>query len=343
MTLTMYEIAEKVNVSQATVSRALNNDPKISKSTRQRIRKVADKLGYRYSYAARSLKLGKTNTIGIIVPDFANPFYIEFIRAIETNCHNRKHHTMIVEFGMDFDHQRECLEQLLDRGCDGVIASFFKIEPVKALVGEFLTQKKPLFIHGLPSDLGSLAVDGTNIDMSRGIESAISHLVEFGHRKIHLLMSLHPEQNETGRVKGLKSGFSKRNLDLQPDTITYRYTGNQLEDGFNAAKELIRKHPETTAIIGVNDIFTMGVLHALADEGFSVPGDISVIGTDNTWICKHWPSPLTSIDQHTEECANLAVNTIFNHLNNGNSNKPKYINLSTDLVVRKSTGPARKT
>ena len=342
MALTMSEIAEKVNVSQATVSRALSNDPKISKNTKLRIKRVADKLGYRCSLAARSLKLGKTNTIGIIIPDLLNPFYVEFLRALETNCYNNNHHTLVVEFGMDFDRQKECLEQLLDRGCDGVIASLFKIEPVRNLIAEFLTQKKPVFIHGLPKDLGSFAVDGTHVDMSKGIELATSHLAEFGHRNIHLIMGQHPEQDESGRIKGLKNGFLKNELKFTQETVAYRYTGNPLEDGFEATKELLRKHPETTAIMGINDMLTIGILQALAEEGLSVPKDISVIGTDNTWICRHWPSPLTSINQHTNECAKVAVDTVFNQLNNGNWDKPKCVNFSTDLTVRKSTGPARR-
>ncbi len=124
MATTIYDIAEKVGTSCCTVSRALNDHPRIGAKTKSKVLKVAKDLNYRRSYFARGLTKGRSNLIGLVIPDFKNPVYIEFLRAIEIQCLANGYHVIPMEYRLDNSYQRVCLEKMMEFRCDGVIAFF---------------------------------------------------------------------------------------------------------------------------------------------------------------------------------------------------------------------------
>jgi LacI family transcriptional regulator len=343
MGVTIYDIARAANTTNATVSRALRDNPRISVETRQKIKKMALELGYRPNHAGMFLKSGKTQTLGIILPDIMNPYYIEFQRAVEIECFARGYQVMGVEFSLDAIRERLCLEQMLERRCDGFIAFVSRFEPLKDLIEEFWTNRLPFVVAGLPSDIGDINVDGIKVDVNGGVEMAVDHLVTLGHRNIVLAASWPSEcGSQRDRFPGLERGLRKHGLNFSSHNIFSHYTGNQLDDGHYAAGELLKLQPKTTAVIGVNDLFITGFMRGLSEMGIKVPGDISLIGTDNTWISRQWLVSLTSIDLKVSEQAHLATEILFNRLNTQNWSEPRHAMVSTDLVIRESTGLVRK-
>jgi LacI family transcriptional regulator len=248
-----------------------------------------------------------------------------------------------MSFDMDPKRERQCLEQMLERRCDGIVTFLTRFGPLKALVEEFWTSQMPFVVVGLPGDIGEVHIDGLRININTGMEKAVDHLVSLGHREIVMVASW-PAESNTGadRFPGLKEGFRKNGIPFSDDNIFFHYTGNQLHDGHVAARELLKRRPKTTAVIGVNDILITGFMRSLQEMGLKVPDDISLIGTDNTWIGQEWPVSLTTIDQKTPELAQKAVETLFLRMNSQEWDEPRHIYLETDLIVRESTGPVRQ-
>jgi DNA-binding LacI/PurR family transcriptional regulator len=336
--VTIYDIAKACNTSHATVIRALKDQPHVNEETRKRIKDLAKNLGYRPSHAGRMLKSGKTNTIGLVLPDFANPYYIEFLRSVETGCFERGYQVVAIEFAMDAKRERMCLEQMLEGRSDGVITFFSRYEPVKKLIEEFWFQKIPCVAVGWPKG----GVDSVSVDVVSGMERVIDHLVELGHRNIVLFNS---SPSETGvaasRRTSFERGLRKHELPFSDKNVFSRYTGDQRRDGIDGVQELMKSHPETTAIIGTNDLLIAGVMRGLWKINYRVPEDISLVGVDNTWMGQTWPIALTSIDLRTAELGQLAVKCIFDRMENQSWETPEYVELESHLIVRESTGPVR--
>jgi DNA-binding LacI/PurR family transcriptional regulator len=240
---------------------------------------------------------------------------------------------------MDSSRERTCFEQMLGRRCDGIICFVSHLAPLKDLIEEFWISKMPCVIWGLPSDVGAVRVDGCSVDMSIGLEKAVKYLRDMGHRKI-LIGASWPEKNDSGesRLRELSESFSKFGLSFGKENILYRYTGNLLEDGRQVARDYLESHREATAMIGVNDLFITGFYRGITEKGLRVPEDISLIGTDNTWVGQYWQTALTSIDIKAHEGAKIVTDILFERLEAQEWDEPRHICLASDLVIRESTG-----
>ena len=338
---TIYDIASKAGVSYATVSRALNNRSDVNEHTRKNITRIAKKMGYRPSFAGKILASGKTHSVGLILPDLSNPFYLEFLRKLEGGCISKGYQLVTLEYALDSQRERGCLEEMLRRRCDAVVASVTRFDSVRDLLEEFWG-KIPCFIHGLPLEdfIGQTKVDGTIVSLKDGYKASVDHLFELGHKKIGCVQSIPSEVGDSGRKSGLETEFSKFGIEYSDNSIFSRFSGNQMADGEAAMNDLIQKRPDITAIICTNDMVACGAIKAMTNLGLRCPQDISVIGADNTWLAEQWYVPLTSIDQNTKRCADIASETIFGRLENNNWECPMVVHSGSKLIVRNSTGSA---
>ena len=342
MGVTIHNIAEACGTSHATVSRALKNLPVVKAETRSRILRTAKELGYRPLHSARALKHGRTNTVCVVLPDLTNPFFTEFARAVEEGVLSRGHRPAITEYAADPARERACLEQLLERRYDGIIAFFIRFEPLKDLLHEAWEGRIPCVAAGMTPDVGSGKLDGTYVNIGIGIEQAVDHLVALGHREIVFIADWLPQSGAgVDRLTAMRSAFARHGLTYDEATAVVRVTGPELEEGCRAARELMSRKPAPTAIIGVNDYLVVGVAKGLAEIGLRVPRDVSLVGADNTWIAQYWPVGLTSIDLKTKEHAAAAVEILFDRLDSDEWGDPRRIRLETSLVIRESTGPVR--
>ncbi len=338
--VTIYDIAEKLGITHPTVSRALNDHPRISSKTKEKVLKVAEELGYRPNYAARSFGTGKTRTIGMIVPDLTNPYFVDYLRAAEKQVASENYSMVTLEYGLAPEQEKKCLEQMLEKRCDAVIANISQLGPLKDILKEFWERKIPIFWPGLPNnfDDNGITMDGIHVDLENGVNDAVLHLTELGHKNIVFVAVWAQQYDDYGRFSGLTKGFEKAGLKLDFNKNVFSlFTGDQLKDGYTAAKNILKERPETTAIIGTNDLVCAGIYKALFEEKVNIPEDMSLIGCDNTWVSKYMPISLTTIDQKTAEVARISVDTIFQRLQTEKWGSAKHINIEPELIIREST------
>ncbi len=342
MTATIYDIAKSCDISHVTVSRALRNHPRVKKETRKRILNAARELGYRPSHSARSLRHGKTQTVCVVLPDLTNPFFSEFARAVEEGVVAWGYGAAITEYAGDADRERTCLEHVLEGRYDGVIAFVSRFEPLKELLNEAWDRRIPCVVPGLPPDVENGRLDGTAVDIHVGIEQAVDHLVELGHREI-VFVADWPVQSGAGldRLAAMRSAFARHGLAYDETSVIVHAIGPELEEGYRAARHLMQREPATTAIICVNDYLAVGVIKGLTELGLRIPQDISLVGADNSWIARYWPVGLTSIDLKTQEHAAAVLEILFDRLGGDEWKEPRRIRLETNLVIRESSGRVR--
>ncbi|MEN6387014.1 MAG: LacI family DNA-binding transcriptional regulator [Phycisphaerales bacterium] len=340
MAITIYDIAEKAGTTHATVSRALKDNPRISEATRKKIKKIANELGYRPNFNARSFGSGKTYSLGFITPNLKNPYYVDLLRAFEAECSLKEYSVMVFEYESDETREKKCLEDMLEQRCDAAVAIITNYNLLEGLIDEFRRRKIPLMIPGLPggSHFKNYPVDGTLVNHKKGMEKAIDHLVDLGHKEIIFASSCIKEFANLGRLEGFESAFKKNLLNFSEERIVNKFSGDELRDGYDVAFEIFKKNPKTSAIIGTNDIQCVGILRALKDMGLSVPNQVSVLGCDNTWIAQYSIISLTSLDSKTTFTAKALTNIIFKRLEQSSWDEPEIVKIEPDLVIRESTG-----
>lgn len=338
--ITQKTIADKLGVHVTTVSMALRDSPAIRAELRKQIKETAKELGYRPSHAGKALRFGKTHMIGMILPDFNNPFYVELLKGVQAVCSYHGYSLISMDYNLDIKQERNCLERMLGRQCDGIITIPSRFEPVKDLIEEFWNSRLPCVTLGVPHDIGKVKIDSVRVDLAKGMEAAVDHLVALGHQHIVFAASWPREIGaRMERFGGFESGLRKNGLPFNSGkNICYYFTGNQLEDGKYLGKEILRAYPEATAIIGTNDYLAIGLMQSLTSMGVRVPEDISLVGADNTWIGRNWSVPLTSIDQKTDEMAKAASELLFERMKCEQWDEPRHILLDAALAVRASTG-----
>jgi LacI family transcriptional regulator len=358
MAVTIDEIAKTVGKSHSTVSRSLANHPRISEATKKEVKAVAKKLKYRPSQNAKALRLGKTNTIGIVVPDITNPFYTEYMRVVERACLKRGYQLSIMEYSLDSSRQRDCLKKILENGCDGAIVFIQEFVIIDDLLAEFRERNVPV-INGLGGGADS---DRIVVNFGKGTEKAIDHLVSLGHREIVLgcsqpkgstdtyfeelrnrQSSIEIDQNKImeDRILAFEIQLRQRGLHFGEENFIVNFTGNQLNDGIQAAKFFVSERPSATAVLAQNDYYASGFVQSLIEQGVRVPEDVSVIGSDNNWLAKFGPVPLTTINFDLCGIGETAVQLMFDEIDNEKRHKSTTIPFIPNLVVRDSTTEVR--
>ena len=265
MAVTIREIAKVVGKSYSTVGRSLADNPRISEKTRKEVKAAAKKLKYRPSQNAKALRRGKTSTIGVVVPDITNPFYTEYMRVVEQACLKRNYQLLIMEYSLDSNRQRDCLKKILENSCDGAIVFIQEFMIIDDLAEEFRERNVPVVnaIGGI-EDWEKIV-----INFSKGIEKAIDHLVSLGHREIVMGCSVsqgiideyfkwvrnRQSSIEVNQNKIMKHGIfafetqlKRHELYFGEESFMVNFSGNQLNDGIQAAKILVRDRPSVTAV-----------------------------------------------------------------------------------------------
>jgi len=310
--VTLADVAEKVGMSRTAVSLVLNDRPgtRISPEAGARIREAAEQLGYRPNPAARSLRVGKTRTIGFLSDDVTvTRFASAMIRGLLDVAEEHEHTVLIAETGSNPKRVRAALDVMLDRQPDGLIIGLMgaKESDVPALTG-----KLPVVLLNGTSPGVRTCVLPDEFEAGRTVAH---HLADRGHTAIALLGD-HEELRHVPRISatigrrfaGVEAGLAERGLALAHAVVQRNW---EPEDGYAAARTLLDHGPAVTAVIAANDRMAFGTYQAIQEAGLRIPQDLSVISFDDEFIARSLRPPLTSARLPYEEMGRRAMELVL--------------------------------
>jgi LacI family transcriptional regulator len=272
---TVEDVAMAAGVSTMTVSRAINDRPGVSAEVRRRVLETAASLGYRPSRVARGLASRKTSTLGIVLPDMANPFFAVLAKAATDVARAADKNVFIMNTDEDPELEREALDSLAGETIDGVIVAGSRL-PKASLVTAVSRFDAAVLVNRVS---GGPRIDAVNVDDRSGAIRAIAYLVGRGRRRIGFIAGPRASLSGQRRLSGYMSGLKAAGLPPDPSLVA-RCVPN-LDGGAEAARTLLSRDPSIDAILAYNDLVAIGAMRALGEARRSVPADVAVIGADN--------------------------------------------------------------
>ncbi|UCE06637.1 MAG: LacI family DNA-binding transcriptional regulator [bacterium] len=331
MPVTIKDIATKAGVSVVTVSRALNDKPDISKTTKEHILKIAQELGYTPNSLAKSLVTRKTNTIGILVPDNLDPFYPEVVQGIADKCRERDYSIILCHTDGEADKELEYLRLIRSKRADGMI--IYPVQNDNRYIEELKNSPIPFVFVGRHTD--ALDCDYVMNDNVHGAYLAVNHLLQKGHTNITYICAKPFASSGKERITGCKKAISEKGL--PPNYLNVVTCEPKIESCYKAVKELILQNEKSTAIFIWDDKLAIGALKAILEAGMRIPQDIAIVGYNDTEIARHLFPPLTTVRHASYQIGEIAARILLDRLDSDDILETKQIVLKPELVVRKTT------
>ncbi|SEO62812.1 LacI family DNA-binding transcriptional regulator [Paenibacillus sp. OV219] len=327
MSVTIYDVAKEAGVSVATVSRVINQQPGVKTHTKQRVMNAVEKLKYQYNHAAVALATGKSNVIGLMLPNLQNPFYAEVAEGIYQEAMNRGVNVITLNL-MDGKNMDAGLRLLNQFSMDGLLAM--------DISKDLLSKVENLIEHVVL--VGNDYLDGRTTcivtDNFSGIQMVMRHLLSLGHTRIALLSEKSEYNDVKDRIRAYYHCMEEAGLSEVRQVI---YTdGSLIEDGEKEGEKWVRQGLDHTAILVTNDMMAIGLIKALKSAGKKIPEDISVAGFDGTWVSAIVDPPLTSVAQPKFEMGTSAISLIMEMFQSPLST-PRKIVLSPRLQIGGTT------
>jgi DNA-binding LacI/PurR family transcriptional regulator len=323
------DVAREAGVSYQTVSRVLNDSPAIRPATRERVLRVIDELGYRPNAAARALVTSRSKIIGVLSPQSALYGPTTSIQAIEVAARASGYRLSVTSIGTsDPESIRAGLDFLLAQSIEALVILAPQVGVFDAIRDLSIDVPFVTLEASATDDGRSLSVDQT-----RGARLAVRHLLDLGHTAIVHLAGPADWLEAEARLDGYRTELAAAGVVPQAEVVG-DWTA---EFGYLAGRNLLRERDFTAVFCG-NDQMALGFLHACRDAGVSVPGEVSVVGFDDTPEAAHFAPGLTTIRQNFVEIGNRAVALLLAELR-GDS-ELDHAPIAPELIVRSSTAPA---
>lgn len=334
MGTTIKDIARALGISHSTVSRALNGDPRISAETRRRVAEAARRLGYQPNLSGRGLAQGKVFSVGLVIPDVAEPFFGRVVSGVSQVTYPAGFNLVLYLTYADRQRELAALEQIGHGRVDGMIVMARKAGK-QAILG--------LRRHGVPivlliETVRDSGFDAVRADNEGGALQAVRHLLALGHRRIAVITGPGHAADARERLRGYRRAMLEAGVD--PDQEGLVYAGDFTEErGARAVDKMLRLSPERrpTAVFALNDAAALGAMNRLARHGLRVPEDVAVVGFDDMPFARYVHPGLTTVRQPIEELGRAAAELLLGRIR-GEATEPREVVLGTELVVRESCG-----
>lgn len=329
---TIYDIAKALNITAATVSRALNGNTRISKTTRELVLKTAKKMNYEQNKLALALKKGKSNNVGVIVPRVDSNFFGSVIRGIEEQLNPSGYHIIISQTHGDEKKEAANIEALLNAQVDAILISTSSTN-----ISSFervLHKKVPLIFFDRKKSIKNVSSVAIN-DFAAGYK-ATKHLIEQGCSKIaHFSGDLSIEIFEE-RFAGYKQAILDSGLELYQEYVIE--TKSSVEDGVKSMKRLLDTSNPPDALFSSSDFAALGAIQYLKKQKIRIPEDFSVVGFSNEQFTQLMELSITTINQFPLEIGKMAAKVFLEQVNNSDTiSIEKKVVLEPELVIRKSS------
>lgn len=332
---TIYDIAEKLNITAATVSRALNGNSKISEATRQLVNDTAKEMNYEQNKLALALKSGKSFNIGVIVPRIDSNFFASVIRGIEEELYPHGYHVIICQTHDQENLEIENINSLLNAQVDGILMS---ISNAKLETNEhfqkLLRKGVPLIFFDRKKDIPG--VSSVTIDDFKGAYDATKHLIKQGCKRIAHLSNNREMQIFKNRYLGYKQAIIDSGLEFDESLVIE--TISKVLEGRKTTKQFLAMKNPPDAIFSASDFTALGAIEEIKAHGLKIPEDISVVGFSNEPFTRFMELSITSVDQSPIEMGRLTAQVFLEEANNSKKIKSeKRVVLSPELIIRDSS------
>ena len=332
--ITIYDLALKLNISPATVSRGLKDHPAINKATKKKIFELAKEMGYRSNNFASNLRLQRTNTIGVITPRLNSNFMSTVIAGIE-NVANKEGYNLIISQSLE-SYKKEIAnaETMFNNRVDGLLVSL-------AYDSENIDHFEPFFRKNIPLIFFDRVAEHKNctnilIDNRKAAYEATTHLIQQGCKNIVHITAIPKRNVYIDRMRGYKDALADNNIAFKE---AYIIIGNLSQEAGSEAAEIIKSMKSTPDGVFVsNDYCAVGCMQSLKKLGYKIPKDIAFVGFNNDPVSTVIEPNLTTINYPGYQMGEVAAQNLINHLNGGVTLEiTNRIILRSDLIIRGSS------
>jgi len=325
MSVTLADVAAAAGLSGSTVSRALSAPEKVNSQTRERVLRIAQEMGYVPNHTARSLTSGRTDLLGLIVPDIGNPFFPPIIKAVQARAQAKGRTVLIADTDEHTSDESVRASEMRAR-VDGLIVVSPRSDAT--VLSEIARLGPAVFVNRIVPDQTSIIVDAGD-----GMRQAVEHLAALGHRTIAYLNGPRRSWSNQQREKAVVEAAADFDITVRE----YGPFEPQVQSGVHAADLILAS--DATAVIAYDDLIALGVMARLNERHISIGRDLSIIGVDDSPMSAMAYPTLTSVAVPGLQAGMAAVDAIVRRLENPEIS-PETITLETRLTVRSSTGLA---
>ncbi len=329
------DVAAKAKVHPSTVSRVLNPETRsmVSKTVAERVSRIATEMGYSRSTLAYGLRTGRTHTVGVVIPDLTNPLFPPIIRGIERSLAKQGYNVILADSDNDQKNETSIVASMVSRNVDGLILATAHRQD--SVVSTCVEEDVPLVLVNRTIDTHS--VTAVINDDEHGINLAVSHLVDLGHRSIAYIGG--PQNTTTGhdRYLAFKKLLRDDRFESHSDIIL-NCKAFTVAEGRNGFLAMLRKDREFTAVVAANDLLALGCYDALLELGLKCPANISVTGYNDMPFMDRVSPALTSVLIPHMEIGVEAAELLLERIRKPDS-AVRTVNLQPELIIRASTAP----
>lgn len=332
--LTITDVAAEARVSTSTASRALSGRGYVAGDVRNRVWEAAERIGYVPDANARNLRRGSRRDIGVLISNLRDPFYAELASGIEVRLRAAGYHMVLVNDSGDEAEELIAVRTFASMRVPGVI-----VTPVSSKVVHELIRHGIHVVQAdrMVDDAGADSVVGAN---QIGARLATAHLLEFGHRRVAMLIDEAEWTTGAGRLAGFRQAHQESGVPVHEQLITFAPSEPQVAGA--AVARLLDAHRDVTAILAVNNLLAQGTLEELQRRGTQVPEEISLVGYDDVpWMSMVRPG-MTTVDQHAEEIGRCSADLMVNRLDEQLGAQTVQMLIEPTLVLRESVARRRE-
>lgn len=335
--ITLKEIAQKLDISITTVSKALKNYPDVSPKTKQAVMELAHELQYTPNAFAVNLRTRESKTIGLIIPEVVHHFFSNVINGIIAEAEKNGYLVIILQSNESLELEKKQVALLINKRVDGIVMSLSNESNDDDHIKEILQKGIPFVQFDKIAKL--IRSSKVIINDQLAAIQAVQHLIDIGCKKIaHIRGPVNP-QNAIDRFLGYKKALEKNEIAYQSDLV-YTCERVSFEEGYAFAQQILQEHPDVDGIFVITDLVAVGVLAYFNEQKIPVPGQIAVIGFSN-WFMSQVISPkLSTVDQPSYEMGVQAFRLLLEEMICHRDQKPfepKTIELKTAIIEREST------
>jgi len=333
--VTIYDIAEKLNITAATVSRALNNNPKIKEATRELVIKTAAAMNYKQNKLALALKSGRSNNIGVIVPRIDSNFFASVIRGIEEELYPHGYQVIICQTHESIKRENENLHTLVDAQVDGIMMSVTGISDENdSAFRNVLEKNVPLIFFDRSKHIDG--VSSVTINDFKGGYLATKHLIDEGCRNIAHFSGDQSLDIFKNRFLGYKQALLDSGLDFKEEYVIY--TKSSVDAGKESVDKLLQLQTPPDAIFSSSDFAALGAIQELKERNINIPSEFCVAGFSNEPFTKFMELSITSVDQSPLEMGRMSARVFLEQVDKTDAIKiEKKVVLAPELHIRKSS------